>query len=95
MWRGGKTAPYHKDWRQKRRQALERDRYKCTLCGKTERLNVHHIIPYRYCHSHALDNLITLCRSCHSCEEFKINGVIQKALADGHELQSDLIQSSS
>lgn len=78
LWRGGKTAPYHKDWRQARRKALKRDGNKCVLCSNTQNLNVHHIIPYRYSKSHDLDNLITLCRSCHSREEWKINAARRK-----------------
>lgn len=73
LWRGGKTAPYHKDWHEQRRLALERDGYRCALCGSTDRIGVHHIIPHRYSHSHDLDNLVTLCRSCHSRQELKVN----------------------
>ena len=79
FWRGGKSAPYHKEWKSVRRRALERDGYKCRLCSSTDRIQVHHKIPYRYCHSHDLDNLISLCRSCHSKEELKVN----QATADG------------
>jgi 5-methylcytosine-specific restriction endonuclease McrA len=95
LWRGGTSAPYHKDWRQARRNALKRDGYRCVLCSTTEDIIVHHIVPYRYSKSHDLDNLITLCRTCHGKEEFKVNGVVQKALADGRELHLALFQSSS
>jgi 5-methylcytosine-specific restriction endonuclease McrA len=43
------------------------------LCSSTDRIQVHHIDPYRYSKSHALSNLMTLCRRCHSKEELKIN----------------------
>lgn len=73
LWRGGKTSPYNKEWRAVRAEALERDGRKCVLCGSTDRVQVHHIIPYRYSKSHDINNLTTLCRSCHSKEELKIN----------------------
>lgn len=44
-------------------KALERDDFRCTVCGSTRRLEVHHLDSNR---SHnALDNLTTLCHSCH------------------------------
>jgi DNA-directed RNA polymerase subunit RPC12/RpoP len=49
---------------------LERDGYKCRLCGETKHLIVHHINEQSY-HStdnpdNSPDNLTTLCNSCHS-----------------------------
>jgi 5-methylcytosine-specific restriction endonuclease McrA len=73
FWRGGKMTPYNGVWRERRQAARERDGYKCVLCGSTDRIQVHHIVPYRYSHSHELSNLVTLCRSCHSREEIKVN----------------------
>lgn len=73
FWRGGKTAPYVGEWRTRRREALDRDGYRCVLCESTDRIQVHHIVPYRYSKSHDLNNLVCLCRSCHSKEELKVN----------------------
>lgn len=73
LWRGGKSAPYHKEWRGQRCLARDRDGDKCMTCGSTDRVQVHHIIPYRYSHNHDLNNLVTLCRSCHSYQEIKVN----------------------
>ncbi len=83
FWRGGKTAPYHTDWKSVRREALDRDHHQCVLCGGNDRLQVHHKNPYRYSQSHALDNLVTLCRSCHSREEWKVNPLVAQVMADG------------
>lgn len=80
FWRGGKTAPYVGEWKQRRKEALDRDGHKCTACGSDNRLNVHHIQPYRYSRSHALDNLTTLCRPCHSKEELKVNPLAEDAM---------------
>ena len=84
FWRGGKTSPYNGEWRSIRRQVYERDGYKCVLCDGIDRIQCHHIIPYRYSHSHALENLITLCRSCHSSEEIKVNAVYVDTLFCGN-----------
>ena len=47
--------------------ALERDGYACRQCGSTHRLHVHHETPWEpgQTDPHALDNLVTLCASCH------------------------------
>ncbi len=52
------------DWQQLRRQALERDEYRCQwlpLCGELG-TDVDHIIPGL---DHSLDNLQTLCNRHH------------------------------
>ena len=51
-----------------RHRALERDHHRCIQCGEIEkRLCVHHIVEWEPGQSnpHALDNLETLCISCH------------------------------
>ena len=87
FWRGGKMAPYVGEWKTQRRAARERDGHKCVLCGSTDRIQVHHIIPYRYSQSHNLDNLVTLCRSCHSREELKVNPLYAQTLIEGRSIR--------
>ena len=53
-----------------RRKALERDNYRCSICGSTERLQVHHIDETgrnkpKEIQNNELNNLITLCAKCH------------------------------
>ena len=50
-----------------RKKVLQRDDYKCVLCGSTSRLHVHHKIGWQphQINPHELDNLETLCASCH------------------------------
>ena len=54
---------------------LERDKYKCRVCEKTDQLHCHHIKPRRtfddVSKSNTKDNLITLCASCHQTFEGK------------------------
>lgn len=54
-----------------REMALERDGYTCQRCGATDDLHVHHrdglgVTTDKEDRNNALDNLQTLCRSCHS-----------------------------
>lgn len=61
MWEnpsGG--APY-----KQRQQALKRDNHQCVQCGSTERLEVDHIKNVASGGGHNLDNLQTLCKTCH------------------------------
>jgi group II intron reverse transcriptase/maturase len=53
------------DWRNLRDEALVRDGYRCTKCGSTSNLDVHHVNPKHKKGRDALENLITLCETCH------------------------------
>lgn len=77
-WKGGYDRYYGPNWGEQRQKALERDGYTCQRCGmrsathkeeKGKELNIHHITPARefddYEKQNNLDNLITLCSSCH------------------------------
>lgn len=78
-WQQGKLS-YDKEglhWDVTSAQARERDKGVCQDCGKSESelgytLHCHHINPFRCCQSHAVDNLVSLCRSCHKKAEAKI-----------------------
>ena len=48
-----------------RKEARERDGYRCQECGKAGILEVHHKIHVRNGGSDELENLVTLCRGCH------------------------------
>ncbi len=68
---------YGLDWPEQSRKARERDQDTCQDCGKQQHspaLDVHHIRPRRlfrgvHVAANALDNLLTLCRSCHRRRE--------------------------
>jgi 5-methylcytosine-specific restriction endonuclease McrA len=42
----------------------DRDKNKCQMCGKKETLHVHHLDRDTFNNKH--DNLITLCKECHT-----------------------------
>lgn len=51
-----------------REKAMERDGYKCVICGATEDLGVHHkdFSGQTDKPNNELDNLMTVCKSCHT-----------------------------
>ena len=57
-----------------RKKVLERDEYSCQVCGfvKTTGLHVHHILKRVDGGTDHLDNLITVCPSCHSKADHKL-----------------------
>ena len=70
---------YGSEWDQIREQVLQRDSYECVQCGISKEghisrygmgLNVHHIKPFREfddnSEANQLQNLVTLCASCHA-----------------------------
>lgn len=73
QWEGG-PIEYGRSWWRIRRRALERDDYGCQHCGvgsdELERNpDVHHRRPVRSFDdpedAHTMENVVTLCRSCH------------------------------
>ena len=63
---------YGPDWTRIRERVRARDKYICQVCGAVEtdrQHDVHHKIPFRafpsYMEANRLDNLTTLCPSCH------------------------------
>jgi 5-methylcytosine-specific restriction endonuclease McrA len=62
------NKPYttRKDQKELRKYVLERDEYKCQICGNNNNLICHHIKPVSLepIESADLDNCITLCKEC-------------------------------
>lgn len=53
-------------WREKRRLVLERDRWRCAVCGSTdERLHVHHLRYGRKWGTEPLEDLVSVCSADH------------------------------
>ena len=53
-------------WAHVRRQALERDGWRCRQCGKPGRLEAHHEPPLRKgADPYDLAGILTYCRGCH------------------------------
>lgn len=74
-WKGNDEYYRGPNWHRQRAKARERDNQTCQNCGSADsELDVHHIIPFRefddYERANRLQNLITLCDSCHSNVEW-------------------------
>ena len=55
------------EWNELRKAALYRDKYICQGCGQSGvPLDAHHIIPLSRGGNNWLNNLISLCRDCHT-----------------------------
>lgn len=55
-------------WKALRLTAIERDGHKCTRCGAVVRLNVHHEVYRSRWEDGILDDVRTLCQTCHRIE---------------------------
>ena len=49
-----------------RRQVLARDGHRCRCCGSRHSLHIHHVLPWSCGGETRRDNLVTVCRWCHS-----------------------------
>ena len=77
---------YGPNWNNTRELVLHRDQYRCRVCGTPQKdspHHVHHKIPFKsftsIVEANRLDNLITLCSSCHRIAEVNLH--VQSGLA--------------
>jgi len=79
-----------KRWKSVRYLAKKRDGFKCVQCGAVGRLEVDHIKPVRLAPELAYDlnNLQTLCPSCHSKKTIIEIGLSREATPDQKAWQS-------
>jgi DEAD/DEAH box helicase domain-containing protein len=77
---------YGANWEKQKRLTRQRDKFRCQLCGMPEKEHAHHVhhkIPFRQFstpeEANKLENLITLCPSCHRKVEDSVR--IQSGLA--------------
>jgi 5-methylcytosine-specific restriction enzyme A len=64
-----------------RKYVFERDRYQCQSCGKTDlqtKLTVDHIVALTLGGSNDISNLQTLCHSCNSRKNNKVDPRFQQ-----------------
>lgn len=61
-----------------RRQVLARDQHRCRKCGRRKRsLELHHIIPVPKNGPDTVENLISLCSSCHREWEYGVYNCVE------------------
>lgn len=105
-WDGGAINYYGEDWDNQRKYARQRDNHLCQHCGlKAEKhisefgqtLHVHHIIPFKYFgfenHETAnkLNNLVTLCSSCHKSHEKWSENIVRNSKYKCHQNQTEVM----
>ena len=74
---------YGRDWKNIRKAIFIRDDFTCQHCFRTKmRLEAHHKIPFLLTKDNSLNNLITLCKSCHRKEEVRIMKELKKRGVD-------------
>ena len=61
----GINSKYGENWTDKRDEVRRRDGNRCTLCGSTDRVEIHHIRKHKGDSEHNTDRLIALCATCH------------------------------
>lgn len=62
-WQG--FDAYGEDWSEVREQVRWRDGYRCRICNRDGRVEVHHLRKHQRYSKHDISKLITLCTSCH------------------------------
>ena len=86
----GRKSYKAKQWALK---VKEKDNWKCVKCNCSEKelLHAHHIVPWYQDASlrFDLDNGMTLCRSCHSIEECKVNSKRKTSWSRGKKLSDE------
>jgi len=87
-WHGGTAEETYQNhpgrknthrWRKIKAIVHERDQGQCVLCGKTERLDVHHVDGNLF--NDAIANLVSLCHRCHMQVEFASDQATSEQLA--------------
>ena len=71
-----------------RNKVVRRDGNKCTKCGSTIKLEVHHIDGLAESHDNRMENLITLCHPCH----MELHGKKSKFAKDVQASMDDQLQ---
>ncbi|MXV61603.1 HNH endonuclease [Natronorubrum sp. JWXQ-INN-674] len=91
------TQDYPPDWDRRRRQVYARDDHQCQNCrrrggpyGDVE-LHAHHIVPKSRGGVHRLENLVTVCKSCHDAVHSR-NAVAPTAITDAEAEPSTLAE---
>lgn len=68
---------------QLKEETKSRDNWKCAICNSENNLHVHHKIPRRFGGINHIDNLVTLCASCHGAvETADVTKAFQKGISN-------------
>lgn len=56
---------YTENWEGIRKRVYQRDGHRCVMCGKKGKLHAHHIVPVKISKDNSLNNLVSVCETCH------------------------------
>lgn len=70
---------YTDNWDKIRKSVYQRDGYRCVMCGKKGKIHAHHIVPVTISKDNSMNNLVSVCESCHR----KLEDVGFKILKEG------------
>lgn len=99
-WQGGAKDYYGANWVYSRQKTRKRDNYTCQMCGIPESengrdLDVHHKKPFDLCgnyeEANQLDNLISLCKSCHKIAEKESTRIYGKPKRDAKKTDMSFV----
>lgn len=74
-WKGGSKSYRGYGWAAVKKERRLIDNYTCQDCGKKETFgkrafDVHHVIDFKNGGTNEMNNLLTLCRSCHNKKRY-------------------------
>lgn len=79
MCKEGRTTGRGSQWKSIRTAFIKKMPF-CVLCGTTDNLEVHHIIPFRVTQDNSEFNLVTLCSSHHKRVEHQTNLLLNEKI---------------
>jgi len=62
-------------------EVWKRDNYTYPSCDKKGDVEAHHRVSYRLTQNNSLNNLVSLCKSCHQITEWELTRNIKEVLA--------------
>jgi hypothetical protein len=74
-------------WKRLRRQAFERDGFKCALCESTDRIQGHHLRYRQELDKSTVDEIQTLCFKCHDAYHMLQDMERKRIRKDGHQMR--------
>jgi 5-methylcytosine-specific restriction endonuclease McrA len=76
-------------WKRIRAAVRRRDGNACVVCGRTDRLSVHHLVPARLGGDDSMDNLATLCVLHHRQADARLQRTSVQNRCDAEDYRDD------
>ena len=76
-------------WKRTRAAVRRRDGNRCVVCGRSDRLSVHHVVPARLGGSDKMSNLVTVCVLHHRQADARLQRVSVQNLVEAEHYRDD------